>query len=170
MLKTLRFRRFLGLAVGVLGVAALAIAADPPPPPPGACELEDAGWKTANGGCQDQITGLVWSSDGMRRTGQSVAWKTALNNCAALVEGGYGDWRLPTLAEYQQAAQHGAVLPTPHLAVNNPLYPNVYPGDWTADYKANKAYEWRFMDNAYQLLPKGSGRDWYCVRQASVTP
>ncbi len=166
MLKTLRLRRFLGAFAVILGIAALALAQTAAPP--GACVNEDIGWKTLNGGCQDQLSGLVWSSRGAWRERKTVDWKYALNNCAALVEGGYDDWRLPTLAECQDARQHGAADPTtPHIqpwydATMNPPY--YYGRAWTATYKANKAYEYYFNDGSYELLRKGSGFDWYCVR------
>jgi Protein of unknown function (DUF1566) len=41
---------------------------------PGACDLEDANFKTEYGGCRDQITGLIWSA----RSPNKIAWVDAV--------------------------------------------------------------------------------------------
>lgn len=49
---------------------ALTVAA----PPPGACQANDAFFRTADGGCKDQVTGLVWSS----RSAAAMTWVDAV--------------------------------------------------------------------------------------------
>lgn len=78
-----------------------------------ACIVNDAAWTTADGGCKDLATGLVWS---LAAPG-SVSWDYARNYGANLVEGGFDDWRMPTEAELQAAWANGA--PT-HLAYPGP--------------------------------------------------
>lgn len=91
-----------------------------------ACLIDDGGWVTADGGCTDVTTGLVWS---LAAPG-SVDWNYAQNYGANLVEGGYSDWRMPTEAELQGAWANGA--PT-HLA-----YPG--PAIWSTRTQGRYAY------------------------------
>jgi hypothetical protein len=165
MLKSLRIRRFLGLAVAILGVAALAFAANPPP---GACLTNDAAWTTANGGCQDQTSGLVWSSLRNRSLMYNGPWAYAVTDCDNLVEGGYSDWRLPTLNECIQAAHDGAWEwegDPPHLQNFDPReVPPRYGPIWTSKYKANNAYLFFPEQETYSLWSKKSQFGWYCVR------
>ena len=155
MLKTLRLRRFLGALAAILGVAALAFAADPPPPPPGACSLEDDGWATADGGCKDLVANKVWSLNVVDEEHRTLTWDLAVRWCQARVEGGYSDWRLPTIAEGQAAVQHNIA---PHL---NTLW---YYNTWTSQSRGNKAYNIDLKNATTTLFPKNSGIVTYCVR------
>lgn len=71
--------------------------------PPGACILEDTAFMTAEGGCKDLATGAVWSAEAPIG---NYAFAEAY--CADLVEGGFDDWRIPTLTEMQEFCADGA--------------------------------------------------------------
>lgn len=142
MLKTFRLRRFLGVIAAILGVGALAVAADPTLPP-GACAFEDAGWVTADGGCKDLAAGLVWSASYDELYGASLPWSMANAYCNNLTEGGFSDWRLPRPAEIQTAFLHNIMdpdytLPPPYIGVDHHL-PTLYALTWTSQTKGNKA-------------------------------
>ncbi len=158
MLKTLRLRRFFGVIAAILGVAALAFAADPPPP--GACLVEDGAWATADGGCKDLVSGLVFSSRATtRENGSGYKWDQAVNACAALAEGGKSDWRLPTVKEIGVEALNGA---STHLMTN--MWASQSWHTWTSNARGNKAYIGKLDDGTYYLVLKGSGTDTFCVR------
>jgi hypothetical protein len=73
------------------------------------CALEDGvTWVTAEGGCQDLQTGLVWSTSNMGGGNYGWTWSDADQFVADSTEGGYDDWRLPTKAELETVAANGA--------------------------------------------------------------
>jgi hypothetical protein len=172
MLKTFRFRRFLGVIAATIGVLALALAADPPPIP-GACANEEVGvWETAWGGCQDQITGLVWSANYTDLHGGTLPWSMANDYCNNLMEGGFSDWRLPTPAEVQSAAQHDAMdtdftLPPPYIGVNHHLATE-YAVVWTSQIKGNKATRGDLRTGVLTINRPTTGLYVECVRKAPL--
>lgn len=72
------------------------------PAVPGACQVDDAAFLSAEGGCRDEETGLVWS-----RRLPKARQQGAVNRCRNLVESGYDDWRLPTANELRGMARNG---------------------------------------------------------------
>lgn len=56
------------------------------------------------GGVKDTTTGLVWV-DYRVLSDSWWTWPTAMSNAANLVHMGYTDWRLPTVAELQDAGR-----------------------------------------------------------------
>lgn len=112
---------------------------------PHTCSVENASFRTQEGGCKDQVTKFVWSlpsgstmtwdqaiwdstspsgntaadgDDGVRvddydLTQNSSGWTTERdtsfsNYCHSLNQGGYTDWRVPTLGEWTEATGDGA--------------------------------------------------------------
>jgi hypothetical protein len=77
--------------------------------PPGACRNPDGvTWATADGGCKDLASGRVWGKSAMGSNGGTgLNWYQAQDYCSNLTDGGFNDWRTPTLAELHAAAQHG---------------------------------------------------------------
>ncbi|MES2461576.1 MAG: DUF1566 domain-containing protein, partial [Armatimonadota bacterium] len=75
------------------------------------CKFEDATrFVTTNGGCKDVRTGRVWSRNvgSLERANTYSTFSYAQSYCSNLVEGGYGDWRLPTKTEMTTVAANGA--------------------------------------------------------------
>lgn len=58
------------------------------------------------GGCQDVISHLAWSSSRYDVTQQLSTQPQAISYCSNLTQGGVTGWRLPTLAEVQNAYGH----------------------------------------------------------------
>jgi hypothetical protein len=155
MLKTFRLRRFVGVVAAILGFAALGLAQTSGLPATN-CLLEDEGWASANGGCQDLVSGLVWSGNVVDQEGRTLTWDWAMTWCQNKVEGGFSDWRAPTLAEAQTAFKHDIA---PHLDTVD------HYTTWTSTKRGNKAYVLRLNDGVVALFLQGSGMGAYCVRQ-----
>lgn len=124
--------------------------------PPGACETNDGSFSTREGGCQDQVGNLVWSS----LPDSFFTWAGASSYCSNLVEGGFSDWRLPTRNELVAADQHGAAT---HLADPADMMQQNYLF-WSSTTQGNKAYAHNFATDANPLLQKTSFVPAYCVR------
>lgn len=81
----------------------------------GGCVVDGDGWVSANGGCVDTRTGIVWGSaaSSSNGTGNGVnnlyTYYTAQAFCSGSTEGGVTGWRIPTLAEMKTAQQNGAI-------------------------------------------------------------
>jgi hypothetical protein len=92
---------------------------------------DDAAWASVEGGCKDLQTALVWSLPG---AGGSGNYSYAKSSADTLVEGGFGDWRMPTKSEMQTAATHDT---------RNHQFHGVAPGApwWSGtDIKGSKAW------------------------------
>jgi hypothetical protein len=153
MLKTIRIRRFVGALAAILGVAALAIAQTSEPPP--ICQVEDASWAIADGGCKDLVSNLVWSDAASWRTGSAWSWSKMIEICNGLELNGHSDWRLPTVNEIHTAYEHGAWT---HLQDGKG------PLTWSNQSKGNKAYAVSLLDGVVGLHLKGSTFGDFCVR------
>jgi hypothetical protein len=68
------------------------------------CLNPDEFFRTEDGGCKDLRTGLVWSLEAFG----SVTWGYARDYGDNLVEGGFHDWRQPTVDELSTAFLNGA--------------------------------------------------------------
>jgi hypothetical protein len=81
-------------------------------PIPGHCAYEDPGfWVTADGGCKDVATGIVysyWSVGNPYGYPDYMTHAEATDYCEGLVEGGFDDWILPSKDTLVEAAQNGA--------------------------------------------------------------
>lgn len=117
------------------------------------CAGGDANWATAEGGCKDLQTGLVWSLPGPC----CVNWNTATQYAADLVEGGYSDWRLPTRAELETAASH---LAYPQLLGSGECWSSTTQG-------GTRAYTVNLQTGVATLRLKGSSLSFHCVRQGA---
>ncbi|MHB8974424.1 MAG: Lcl domain-containing protein [Pirellulaceae bacterium] len=156
MLKSIRFRRVLGVMVAMLGVATLAYAslADPISLP---CSLDDANWVSSNSGCTDVATGKTWySSLSFGWLHENQNWQYAIDHCASLDVGGVSDWRLPTRAEVTAAFQHQALA---HFMYRKGGYTT-----WTSQWKGNKAWYGDFNSSGSSLILKTSSMDSACIR------
>jgi len=127
----------------------------------GACVQEGVNFQTADGGCKDLQTGRVWSIDATKIHGVTYTRQLAMSYCADLVEEGYSDWRLPTLAEYQAAAANGA---GDYLEL---AYPDTAGSwRWTSTLASNrkKGYLAKISDGSSWLVSLGSTTYLFCVR------
>jgi hypothetical protein len=61
----------------------------------------------SNGTVSDLSTGLMWQQNEQSSTG----WTTALSYCEGLSSGGYSDWRVPNVKEYESLT-HGSEGPS----------------------------------------------------------
>jgi hypothetical protein len=94
---------------------------------PGDCLVEDANWMSVDGGCKDMTTGRVWSA--AYSAEYHEIWPNfyeAQTICSDLVEGGYSDWRTPTLDELKAGYANGA---TGHINDGSPSG-----GKWSSTY------------------------------------
>ena len=66
------------------------------------CLVDDDQFATVSSGCKDLATGLVWSTEAGGGFEQNLA------RCESMDEGGFTDWRVPTLAELEAAHLNGA--------------------------------------------------------------
>ncbi|MGI9427294.1 MAG: hypothetical protein ACR2NM_01460 [Bythopirellula sp.] len=79
----------------------------------GGCAVEDEDFETADGGCKDLATGLVFGSQTTPAEPDIHTWDRvrAENYCVELGESplgeGYTDWRLPTVRELNTAIANG---------------------------------------------------------------
>lgn len=116
----------------------------------GQCRLEDGSFSSADGGCKDETTGLVWSPD-LRALGYpsptnylSDAWcNTYLNN--SINGNGYTDWRGPSFGELEAALANGLYTHLDYFLDGSPGDDVYY---WTTCEKARtkkKRYEGHYV-------------------------
>ena len=96
---------------------------------PGACILEDAAFATGTGGCTDLTSGLTWSQGVYPNL---MTHDNAVLYAEQLQDGGFDDWRLPTIDELVEVAGNGGGT---HL---NLADPNYY--FWAANRRGNRGY------------------------------
>ena len=162
----------LGLLAGNIGAAKRHRAGTILAGNPGDCILEDGSFASEIGGCHDKAAdGLVWSAGSYDQTGIKPVYYDsysrtypAIDYCANLAEGGYSDWRLPTAAERDAAAQRGGAT---HLSgINTPLSLM-----WTTDHKGKSTATAVRMrtDNTYvnASVTQNSNLPVNCVRSAT---
>lgn len=82
-----------------------------------------------DGTVTDAVTGLMWQQTDVA----AATWAAAVDYCNNLVQGGYSDWRLPTLEELDSLAD----LSVTTGAMINPVFTISCPGDdcgfWSYD-------------------------------------
>ncbi len=122
------------------------------------CVLNDATFDSQEGGCKDLVSNLVWSGGFGTPT-----WPVAMTFATDLVEGGYSDWRLPTLQECRDVYLLGSASHLNFLQGNG--------GTWTstAGTKRNnqKRYGFRLDTGVETLYTQNSRLYFHCVRQGS---
>ena len=111
----------------------------------------------SNGTVTDTSTGLMWQQD-TARDGQgnydTMTWKEALNYCEnlELPEGGYTDWRLPTIKELASLVDASRYNP----AINIGFFPNTISlGYWSSTTSAGST------DLAWLVGFGSGGVTWY---------
>jgi hypothetical protein len=126
------------------------------------CTIEHALFRSAEGGCKELTPRLVWVN--LSQDGGQGTWDFAANLCDTLTTGGFGDWRLPTVAELQG------------LASEDEFHLRILAGDfvyWSSEVKGNRAWG-VFLGGASSgtsnLALKASGRFVLCVRAGSPPP
>lgn len=132
-------------------------ALDPAPGPLPQCLVDGGNFVSRSGGCEDLLTGKVWSTGYMDNNGRSpTTWSGAGSYCNNLVEGGQSDWRLPTEAELIKVATDGAAG---HVNANDSAF------HWSSTTRGSQ-YAWTVrLDTAATFLTlKTSGEDAVCVR------
>ncbi len=82
--------------------------------PPGACLVEDGDFATAEGGCKDLATGLVWGQgstapDAVPGFITIATWDEAVMFCEDSTQGNHGDWFLPNVDELAEVMANGGV-------------------------------------------------------------
>jgi hypothetical protein len=116
----------------------------------GGCLVEDDDFTTADGGCKDLNTGLVWSPD-LRAFGGSQEGMAQNNNqdmCNLYLNevpangGGFTDWRPVTVGEVQEALANGL---NSHLDFFLNGSPDDFKYRWTACTKKIKGIPYRYM-------------------------
>lgn len=70
--------------------------------------LDDSDFVSADGGCKDVATGLVWSAGGCQGQTFCYTWPQADSYCESLADGGFSDWRNPSANEMSDACTNGA--------------------------------------------------------------
>lgn len=125
-------------------------AAPAAPAPPGACQREDAAFSTADGGCRDNQTGLVFS----RRLPDSKQ-RRAVSRCRELVESGFDDWRLPGVPELRSMALHGGAS---HLSSGSGARL------WSKKRTEDEGFTVKMTTGAKRLSARDVKRGVYCVR------
>lgn len=121
---------------------------------PGACAVNDLLFQTAQGGCLDVTSNRVWSA-----TGGIGTWDYAKQYSDNLVEGGFADWRLPTLAELTALHQHGGAT---HLAGGSE-----FSRIWSSTTRGNRAWYLDLQTGQTGLSLKGSSYWVIAVRTPS---
>ncbi|MBD3789672.1 MAG: DUF1566 domain-containing protein [Campylobacterales bacterium] len=75
----------------------------------------------------DHVTGLMWQDDATAASTQ-LTWQAAIDHCDALdttANGGYSDWRLPTVGELENIVDYGRSNPA-----ISPLFQNTNPDNY----------------------------------------
>lgn len=122
------------------------------------CAVDGGNFVSTGGGCQDTVTGKVWSTDyADNNAGTHTGWSGAGSYCNSLVEGGQSDWRLPTENELIKVAADGAAA---HLNVSD-----IGAFNWSSTTKGSK-YAWlvRLDTGGAIALLKESQEEAVCVR------
>lgn len=117
---------------------------------PGACQREDGPFSTADGGCRDDQTGLIFSARQPR-----LQQKSAVRRCKNLIEGGFSDWRLPSPSSLQRMAQNDG---------RDYLKSGSSAKLWSKKSKGAEATSVKMSTGEKTLESRGKKRRFYCVR------
>jgi hypothetical protein len=130
---------------------------------PADCLVNDSAFTTAEGGCLDLATGVVWGTYSQFGTSASaLTWTNAMAYCDGLAEGGYSDWYLPSKAQMLEAFAHGSAS---HLNVIAGFWP------WSSTTKGSqRAWIVSLTDGTARDVLKGSILSFICVRDAATLP
>jgi hypothetical protein len=123
------------------------------------CAVDGDGWASADGGCKDLRTGLVFSVD---QAGISYTWNGAVDHAERSVEGGFDDWRLPTIDEFVSARENG-------FNDHNDVIFDTF--RWSSETKKNRgidsAYIFAFSTGEIRLSGKTGGKFVFNVRDSN---
>jgi hypothetical protein len=147
----------------------------------GACRVDDADFASADGGCKDIETGLVWSPDlrGVTPIGGDGLVNPTSNlqsYCNGYLNsvsyGGFSDWRVPTLGEVEVALANGLNSHLDYFLDGSGDDGDYY---WTACEKRVKGiinnYNIRHSDGAIRLSYQSGAGNWLiCVRGLPADP
>jgi hypothetical protein len=112
------------------------------------CAVEDDAFATADGGCKDLVTGLVWSTHNMGN-GSNWLFEDSEQFISESTEGGFTDWRFPTVEEMETVAAHGA---STHFSGF------VYCHNWSSERQGQYNYATNvFTGDTVLLRAKGAG-------------
>jgi hypothetical protein len=123
-------------------------------------------WATGDGGTKNLYTGLAWL-DARGPSGSWMSWSYAQTYAANSTLGGQTDWRVPTLAEAQQAAQNQMGAQGIVFGAPNTLY-----WHWTSTTSGSRnAWAVRLADPAGSsaTFSKGSAFALNMVRDTATT-
>ena len=117
----------------------------------------------ANWTVTDNLTGLMWRR--IANLSGTVTWDAAIDNCNALDEGGYSDWRLPTLRELMSLIDVRYLMPalgnttgTAQWTSPNPFYSVQTSGKyWTSTTRAGISSQKWYVDMYYGIPGFASG-------------
>jgi hypothetical protein len=134
---------------------------------PADCLLNDSAFTTAQGGCLDLATGLVWGASSLSFEGAAALsnWQGAMAYCDTLVEGGFSDWFLPTRNQALEVVAHGSATHL-NLGTSGPGF--LW---WTSTTKGGqRAWAVDLWDGVrVQDILNGSSVPYMCVRSANTT-
>lgn len=124
--------------------------------PAHACVLEDGSFVTADGGCKDLATGLVWSA----AHDLNFTYPSAISIIENMKESGYTDWRMPTRAELEAVCANGA---STHFAGSLGYH-------WSSTSKGAKKWAVQLSDCSMLAFGQGAGIPFRAVRDPGAAP
>lgn len=117
-------------------------------------------WDVNTDTVKDNNTGLVWASSGAAggcKSGDYIAWSSAIDWAEALVFAGYSDWRLPNVTEAQSILVREAGQASPR--VNSTFFPSTVAGSYWSSTTKPAATTQAFAPSTNSTTADGGGKD-----------